>query len=328
MKKRILAILLALVLVVAFVAACNGDNDAPAADEPAADDTMRGIFITQDLSNASQAFSANEFTRIMGDFDAEVIIAGGDVADNIANIERAIADGLDFIFINPNDIYAIIPALERAREEGIIVGLFSSQPPADVPDYPFDFFAGSDDVLGGIQAGEFVMTQFPDGANFVEIGGQAGHIAATSRHDGFREGIDTSLIIELDSQFVSGPWVADEARDIMEDFIVMYGDQIDIVWTHWDHGASGVIEAVLAAGIDPADIFIIGYDGNSTGYQQVLDGYQALSVGQSFTNMAMESLRMARILFDGGTLAQGYLNWVPVDMVTIDTIHDFPWPEW
>ncbi|MCL2424974.1 MAG: sugar ABC transporter substrate-binding protein [Oscillospiraceae bacterium] len=331
MKKRILAILVALVLVFAFIAACADEpaTEAPATDveTPAAGDTMRGIFITQDLSNASQAFSASEFERLMGDFDAEVIIAGGDVADNIANIERAIAENLDFIFINPNDILAIIPALERAREEGIIVGLFSSQPPEDVPDYPFDFFAGSDDVLGGIQAGEFVMTQFPDGANFVEVGGQAGHIAAVSRHDGFRQGIDTSLIIELDYRFVTGPWEAAEARSIMEDFLVMYGDEIDIVWTHWDNGASGVIEAVLAAGIDPTDIFIIGYDGNSVGYQQVLDGYQALSVGQSFTNMASESLRMARVMFDGGTITER-LNWVPVDMVTIDSIHDFPWPEW
>jgi ribose transport system substrate-binding protein len=288
---------------------------------------MRGIFITQDLSNASQAFSAKEFERLMGDHNAEVIIAGGDVADNIANIERAIADKMDFIFINPNDIMAIIPALENAREAGIIVGLFSSQPPEDVPNYPYDFFAGSDDVKGGIQAGEFVMSQFPDGANFVEVGGQAGHIAATSRHDGFRQGADTSKIIELDSQFVQGPWQSEEARNIMADFITKHGDAIDIVWCHWDNGASGVIEAVVAAGIDPKEIFIIGYDGNSVGYQQVKDGLQALSVGQSFTNMAVESLKMARVIYDGGTVPNK-LNWVPVDMVTIDSIDNFPWPDW
>jgi len=321
MKKRILAILFALVLVVGFVAACGGDDDAR---EPGG--LMRGIFITQDLSNASQAFSANEFQRLMGDYNAEVIIAGGDVADNIANIERAIADGLDFIFINPNDIMAVIPGLTAAREAGIIVGLFSSQPPEDVADYPYDFFAGSDDILGGEQAGKFVSEQFPDGANFVEIGGQAGHIAATSRADGFRRGIAAN-IIELDSQFVPGPWVADEARGIMEDFLIMYGDDIDIVWCHWDHGAAGVIEAVVASGRDASDIFIIGVDGNSTGYQQVVDGLQALSVGQSFTNMAAKSLELARIMFDGGTVAEK-LNWIPLDMVTIDTYQTFPWPDW
>jgi len=320
MKKRILAILLVVAMAVVLLAACDGGGGA--ARQPG--DSARGIFITQDLSNASQNFSADEFKRLMGNYNIELQIAGGDVADNNRNIDLAIAEKMDMIFINPNDIEAVIPGLTRAREAGIIVGLFSSQPPTD--DYPFDFFAGSDDEKGGIQAGEFVSTQFPNGANFVEVGGQAGHIAATKRYDGFRQGIAAN-IIELDSQFVPGPWQTDEARTIMEGFLVAY-DNIDIVWCHWDNGASGVIEAAQAAGrLD--EIFIIGYDGNSTGYQQVKDGVQALSVGQSFTNMAMKCLELARKMLDGGTLsANERISWIPVDMVTRDTIDSFPWPAW
>jgi len=312
-----------LVLAAGLLAACGGGETEAPARKPG--DSARGVFITQDLSNASQAFSSKEFQRLMGGYNIELSIAGGDVDDNIANIERAIADGLDVIFINPNDIYAVIPALERARAAGVLVGLFSSQPPEDQPHYPFDFFCGSDDVLGGIQAGEFVSSQFPNGANFVEVGGQAGHIAAISRADGFRAGI-ASNIKELGAQFVPGPWVADEARGIMEDFLVTFGDDIDIVWCHWDHGAGGVIEAVRASGRNPADIFIIGYDGNSTGYQQVKDGIQALSVGQSFTNMAVKSLENARAMLDGKAVRQ--INWIPVDMVTPATWDTFPWPDW
>jgi len=110
----------------------------------------------------------------------------------------------------------------------------------------------------------------------------------------------------------------------MEGFLVQF-DNIDIVWCHWDNGASGVIEAAQAAGrLD--EIFIIGYDGNSTGYQQVKDGVQALSVGQSFTNMADKSLELARKMLDGGTVEK--INWIPVDMVTLETLNDFPWPAW
>jgi len=318
MKKRILAIVLALTLVVAFVAACG--DDGKAARQPG--DSARGIFITQDLSNASQNFSADEFKRLMGNYNIELQIAGGDVADNNRNIDLAIAEKMDVIFINPNDIEAVIPGLTRAREAGIIVGLFSSQPPDEV-NYPYDFFAGSDDYLGGIQAGEFVSKQFPNGANFVEVGGQAGHIAATKRYDGFRDGIAAN-INELASQFVPGPWQTDEARTIMEGFLVQF-DNIDIVWCHWDNGASGVIEAAQAAGrLD--EIFIIGYDGNSTGYQQVKDGVQALSVGQSFTNMATKSLENARAMLDGKSVEK--INWIPVDMVTLDSLNSFPWPAW
>jgi len=319
MKKRILAILLAAVLVMAVVAACD---DGKAAREPG--DLIKGVFITQDFSNASQAFSAKEFERLMGDYNAEIKVTGGDVDHNISNIEQAIADKLDVIFINPNDSMAVIPALTRAREAGIIVGMFSHVPPTD--DYPCDFFVGSDDELGGIQAGEFVSSKFPNGANFVEVGGQAGHSAAQKRHDGFQKGKADNIVM-LASQFVPGPWTGSEARAIMEDFLVMYGDDIDIVWCHWDHGAAAVIEAVEASGRNASDIFIIGVDGNSVGYQAVKDGIQALSVGQSFTNMAAKSLEFARQMLDGGAKPQ-LMNWVPLDMVTIDTWNNFPWPEW
>ena len=320
MKKRILAILLVITLVVVLAAACDGGGKK----ERQPGEQIRGVFITQDFSNASQAFSASEFQRLMGDYNAEIMVTGGDVDHNIANIEQAIADKLDVIFINPNDSMAVIPALTRARDAGIIVGMFSHVPPTD--DFPCDFFVGSDDELGGEQAGKFVSEKFPDGANFVEVGGQAGHSAATKRHDGFRKGI-ASNIIELDSQFVPGPWTGSEARAIMEDFLVMYEDQIDIVWCHWDHGAAAVIEAVVASGREASDIFIIGVDGNSVGYQAVKDGIQALSVGQSFTNMAAKSLELARQMLDGGAAPQ-LMNWIPLDMVTIDTWNTFPWPEW
>jgi len=358
MKKRISAILLALVFIVGFVAACSNapvicecvccSNEAPTpeVESPAAEteipeveapieqsreasDVARGVFITQDMSGASQPFSWYEFQRLMGDYNLELTVNAGDAVDNVASIEKAIADNLDVIIINPNDIEVIIPALTRAREAGIIVGLYWAQPPSD--NYPFDFFVGSDDYLGAKQAGEFVSKLFPEGANFVEVGGQAGHTAATSRYLGFRTGI-ASNIIELDSLFVPGPWQADEARGAMEYFLSTFGDEINIVWCHWDNGASGVIEAVHSSGriagtdIAAGEIFIIGFDGSSIGYQQVMDGVQTLSVGQSFTNMIIKSLELARIMLDGGTVEK--MNWIPYDMVTLDTIHTFPWPEW
>jgi len=327
MKKRVSAILLALVLILCLVAACS-DKSAPVVGAAA-----RGVYIAIDyMSGSSLRFDRDEFQRLMGDYNIELTVEIGNVADNISAIEQAIEDSLDVIFINPNDIESVIPALTRAREAGIIVGLFSSHPPLDeYPDYPFDFFAGTDDYLGGVQAGEYVSERFPDGANFVEVGGQTGHIAAINRHEGFRDGIAAN-IVELDSQFVPGSWRTDEAREIMEDFLLIYGDEINIVWCHWDNGASGVIEAVQNAGKVPGtdiaagEIFIIGYDGNGTGYKQVEDGFQALSVGQSLTNMAMRCLENARIMLDGGTVDK--MNWIPHDMVTLETIDNFPRPEW
>jgi len=345
MKKRIPSFLLTLIIALTLVVACS-DNEAqvepsastspteptpevavaetPESEAPAADGIARGVFITLDLSSASQMWKVDELRRLMGDYDVDMTWFSGDANDNISSIEQAIADGCDVIFINHFGIEGLIPELTRAREAGVIVGLFGSQPPLDEhPDYPFDFFVGSDEYFGGVQAGEFVSEQFPDGATFVEVGGQAGHIAAIERHEGFHDGINAN-IIELASQFVPGPWRSDEARTIMEEFLVQF-DNIDIVFCHWDNGATGVIEAVEAAGrLD--EIYIIGFDGNNVGFQQVKDGVQSLSVGYSFTNTVIKLLELARIKLDGGTVDK--INWIPYNMVTLETIDTFTWPEW
>jgi len=330
--KKLLAILLALVLVVGFVAACN---DAPATTTNPAPDTapdtdatenrvFRAAFVTQAMSNESQAFSWREFQRLAPEHGFEVTVFAGEnePAVEFDGVMTAISEGFDAVFVNPSSIEGIIPALQQAKDAGLVVGMFSSSLPDEHRDV-MTFFVGSDDFLGGVQAGEFVSEHFPNGANFVEVGGQAGHSAANDRHNGFQAGIADNIVM-LESQFAPTGWNTHEALAIMEDFIVRFGDQIDIVWCHWDNGASGVIDALQSAGM--TDVFVIGVDGNRTGYAQVRAGTQALSVGQSFTNMADESLRLARIVLEGGVVEVD--NWIPLDMVTIDTIDYFVEPDW
>ncbi|MDR2571720.1 MAG: sugar ABC transporter substrate-binding protein [Oscillospiraceae bacterium] len=319
MKKRILAITVAAVMALALLAACG--DDAPADD---GDRVFRAAFVTQAMSNESQAFSWREFQRLAPEFNFELRVFAGENEPQVEfdGVLTAIADGYDAVFVNPSSIEGIVPALRQAKEAGLIVGMFSSVLPDEHKD-AMTFFVGSDDYLGGVQAGEFVSSNFPNGANFVEVGGQAGHSAANDRHNGFQSGKADNIVM-LESQFSPTGWNTHEALAIMEDFIVKYGDDIDIVWCHWDNGASGVIDALAAAGMD--GVFVIGVDGNRTGYAQVRAGVQALSVGQSFTNMAMESLRNAKTILEGGTVPLD--NWIPLDMVTIDTIDNFVEPDW
>jgi len=333
MKKRILAVLFALALMFATVAACADEAPAAPADEPAGEKTFKAMFVTQAMSNQSQAFSWKEFQRLAPEYGFEMTVGAGENEPVVEYdyILQAIAEGYDAIFVNPSDANGILPAMRQAKEAGLIVGFFSTIPEDESNFDVAHFAAGSDDVLGGIDAGKFVSSLFPNGANFVEVGGQAGHQAATDRHNGFREGINAN-INELGSQFAPTGWNTHEALSIMEDFLVRFGEDIDVVWCHWDAGAAGVIEAVEAAGFKASSvpgegIFIIGVDGSRDGYAQVRAGTQALSVGQSFTNMAAESLRLARILLEGGSLDK-FVHYIPMDMVTIENVNVLPEPDW
>jgi ribose transport system substrate-binding protein len=112
--------------------------------------------------------------------------------------------------------------------------------------------------------------------------------------------------------------------NIMDDFIVKYGDQIQGVFCHWDNGATGVIGALKNANM--TGVFVVGVDGCRAGFDQVKDGSQAVCIGQSFTNMAIQSLKNAKAALTGGTYEA--INFIPLDVVTADNIDTFPYPEW
>ena len=323
MKRGMRALALLAILIIAtgtvFAGGGGGGGSQASADLP-----YRAAFVTQAMSNESQAFSWREFQRLAPQFGFRMTMFAGEnePAVEVAGIEQAIAQRYDAIFINPSSIESIIPAITRARQAGIIVGMYSSELPPE-HQHLRNFFVGSDDFVGGQQAGQFVTQRFPNGARFVEVGGQAGHDAQIKRRDGFRAGIAQNIQI-LASQNAPTGWNTQEAQAIMEDFIVRFGTQIDGVFCHWDNGATGVIQALQNAG--RTGVFVIGVDGNRTGYAQVRAGTQALSVGQSFTNMVRQSLSNARNMLQGGNVPA--VNIIPLDMVTRDTIDSFPPPQW
>ena len=341
MSKKILVLLLALMMVVGVFACApvtapaTEATEAPAADTaateateaPAADTaatTYKAAFITQALSNESQAYSWKQLQQYAPEygFTVDVFEGQNDVQNEAKAVSTCIAQGYDAIFINPSDINAIVPSLMEAKEAGIVVGMFSSDLPAESQQYR-DFFCGVDDTMAGQTAGQAFVDHFPDGATIVEVGGQAGHDAQIKRADGFRQVIDGSKITLLDSQNCSG-WVTADAMAIMEDFIVKYGSQIQGVFCHWDNGATGVIEALKNAGMN--DVYVVAVDGCRAGYDQVKAGTQAVSIGQSFTNMAIKSLECAKTMLEGGTVDQ--INYIPLDVVTKDNVDILPYPEW
>jgi len=120
-------------------------------------------------------------------------------------------------------------------------------------------------------------------------------------------------------------WSSADSMAIMEDFIVKYGDQIQAVYCHWDVGATGCIEALKNAGM--TDVYVIGVDGCSVGYDQVREGTQALCIGQSFSQMTQDAFTCIQKLKAGETLESDVV-WTALDVVTADTIDSFPYPEW
>jgi ribose transport system substrate-binding protein len=288
---------------------------------------VKVAFIVSNQANESQAFSAKEFVKYGPDygFDVSTFDAKGDTQAESQIVTTCIAQGFKAIFVNPNDIRAIVPALKKAKEAKVIVGMFSSELIGADQQYR-DFAASSDDVLGGQLAAQQMIKAFPNGAKIVEIGGQAGHNAQLSRHDGFNgdKGIKGSKITVLDFKACQ-QWATDQAQAIMEDDIVKYGKDIQGVFVHWDNGATGVIQAAKAAGLK--NLFIVGVDGNKAGYVQVKSGDQAVSIAQDFTAMAKKELQLAKDAL-AGKKANPAFNVIPQIIYDKASVAKYPLPQW
>lgn len=345
--KKLIALLLAVVMVLGMVA-CAAKTDAPeekptdAQTEQPADTTdpaeensgeeettapagdVKVAFITQSLSNASQAYAWSQFEKYAPEYGFTVTLfdENYDAQNGAAAISTCIAQGYTAICMNPTDPSALIPAIMEAKEAGVIIGMYSSEIPEGYEEYR-DFMCGTDDIMCGEVAAQTLMEAFPDGCNVVEVGGQSGHSAQIKRHDGFFNTINDSVTV-LDSTDCEA-WATDDAMSIMEDFIVKYGSDIDAVYCHWDVGATGCIEALKNAGME--DVYVIGVDGCSVGYDQVIEGTQALCIGQSFSQMTQDAFDCITTVMNGGTL-DNQVVWTALDIVNAETVGSFPYPEW
>jgi len=311
--KKMLVLMMAMVML-------SGCVGSALTDEP-----TRAAFIAPSLANPFLASSWSQFQQHMGEygFDMTFFEGGSEVQKELANVRQCIAEGYEVIFVNPSDHDAIIPSLIEAKEAGLIVGVFASIDLSEDARQYHDFYVGYDDVIAGEAAAAAFVAQFPEGANVIEISGQDGHDAMIKRRDGFRNGIQGTDIVVLDSQNCNG-WVTADAMAITEDFIVKYGDEIEGVFCHWDNGATGVLEALHNAGM--TDVYVVGVDGNRVGYKQVREGTQAVSIGQSFTEMAKKSMEYARALLDGEPVER--INFIPHDIVTLENVDILTEPEW
>lgn len=311
-KNRVLVIALAL-----LVAAVFGAN---------AQAKVKAAFIISNMANESQAFSQKMFLKYGAEygFDMYTFDAKGDTQAESQIVTNCIAQKFKVIFLNPNDINAIVPSLMKAKQAGIIVGMFSSDLAASNQKYR-DFYAGVNDTMAGQQAAAAFKAKFPKGAKIVEIGGQAGHDAQIKRHDGFNGAIKGSNIQVIDYK-ACNQWSTSDALTIMENMIVKYGKEIQGVFVHWDNGATGVIQAAKAAGMN--DLFIVGVDGNRAGYVQVQSGDQSVSIAQDFTVMTKKDLELAKAVVSGKKVDP--INFVPLTVVdkALITSGGFDMPEW
>ena len=282
-------------------------------------------FLPGTLSNQSQAYAAKMFKKYGADFGFDILVLDSPNADpavQAENVNRCIAQGVEVIAVNPNDIITIVPSLKKAKEAGIIICLFSSDLPQQLSNIR-DIFCGVDDTVAGEVAAQAFIDKFPDGAKIVEIGGQAGHDAQIKRCQGFHKIISGSNIDVLASQSCNS-WSTADAKKIMEEYVALFGDEINGVFCHWDNGAAGIIEALEEAGME--NIYLVAVDGCKIGFKHILEGKQNITIAQSIEDISKTTMERAHQKLNGQDIEA--VNIIAFITIGKDNINDYEIPEW
>ncbi len=274
--KKLIALLLALVMVLGLVA-CGAKEEAAApeaeaAPEAAADEELFIGWIACDFSAPSVARSREGAEAKAEELGIKIVTldSAGDVQKEADNALNLLSQGVDGIIIEPNDMAAFVPIAQQIKDEGVPLIVFCQEFEEQYQDLRI-CYVGCKDYDCGVFAGEEAIRCLgEEGGNVVIVNGMVGSTPQIQRGKGFRDAIEGhENIVVLEEQ--CSPWDRAKAVEIMEDFITRYGEDIDLVYAMDDNLAIGAVEALRSAGLS-GKIPVIGYNGMSDAFELIKSG--------------------------------------------------------
>lgn len=204
----------------------------------------------------------------------------GDHETQVQAIETCIADGAKGILIAASDTSSIVPAVQQAREAGLVViALDTPLNPIDAADATF----ATDNFLAGELIGKWAAAQLGDAAADAKIAmldlAVSQPTVGVLRDQGFLTGFGIDVMDpnkwgdEEDPRIVGNDVTQgneEGGRRAMESLLAS-DPMINVVYTINEPAAAGAYEALKAIGREN-DVLIVSVDGGCPGIQNVADG--------------------------------------------------------
>lgn len=237
----------------------------------------------------------------------------GDNQSQVTAIENMVTAGVKGILITPSDTKAIVPAIQKAREKGVLV--IALDTPTDPQDATDALFA-TDNYKAGLLIGQYakaVMGGKPVKIATLDLA--PGITVGILRHNGFLAGFGIPNIdakktdLATDASVVCSQDTAGDqskGQTAMENCLQKDPD-INLVYTINEPAAFGAYTALKAAGKDK-NVLVVSVDGGCKGVQGVKDGQIAATSQQYPLKMATQGVDAIVAYAQNGTKATGYTD--------------------
>ena len=291
--KKILAMLLAVVMVVGLFAACGAKTEeAPAAEAPAADGAiLAGKTVGFAQTDSMSSWRTTETDSIKASVEAAggtfvVKDAQGDIATQASDVADLIALGVDYLVVAPLEDNGLQDVLIEAMEAEIPV-ILVDRAIAGEAGVHYTTAIASDFVWEGAQCAEALNAALPEGGNVVIINGGYESSTSTDRQKGFVDGLNDNFTVVAEQ---NANWLMAEAQDVMENIIqAQGGENIDAVFAVTDDMVQGAMNALEANGLVLGqDVLTMGIDGTRAALESVEAGTQLASCTCTLPKLAPE----------------------------------------
>jgi inositol transport system substrate-binding protein len=201
------------------------------------------------------------------DMKVELIITDAQrtAEKQVQQVESFIAQKVDAIILNPCEVEASSPAVDKARAAGIPVVNVNSETKSRP-----DAFVGSNDETSGEMAMEYLAKALNGKGNIVVMDGYMGQAAQIHRAAGASRVLAKYPLIKVLAE-QTAEWDRAKAMTLMENWIQSYGPKINAVFAHNDEMGLGALQALEQAKLKDK-VVLVSIDAIADALQAVKDG--------------------------------------------------------
>lgn len=318
--KKVVTLILALALVLAFVPAMA---EAKGGDVNGDGKIIVG-YISKNLTDPFHApinsYAEERMNQLVADgvIDEWTGILDGNT-DGARQVDLAadcVGQACDYVIILPAESVASDPALLNMTDAGVKVVVVNSK--TESTDALALTYCGSDDVYAGELMANYVNEKCPDGGVYLHCQGVIGNSAQIQRGEGILNviGDDPKWTLAAD---VPCDWAADKATNAAQDFMNQYGDELVAIICDNDDMSSAAQTACNEAG--RSDIVCIGVDGNQGPLGMVKAGTLGATVLQDGVGQLTAGIDAIVADINGETVEKEYV--VPFVLVTSENVDQY-----
>jgi len=301
---------IALCVVVLIIASCGKQTGNEAGKKP-----VIGVSLLN-LSSEYIVMLDKAIEAKGGEVGVQLVVTDAQLSADkqVQQVESFIAQKVDAIILNPCEVEASSPAVDKAVAAGIPIVNVNSETRST----PTAFVGSHDEESARIAMG-YIAQRLNGKGNIVMMQGPMGQAAQIKREQGAREVLAKNPGIKLVADQAAG-WDRAKAMGLMENWIQSYGDKINAVFAQNDEMEMGALLALEQAKLKNK-VLVVSVDAIADALQAVKDGRLDATVFQDAKGQGANAVEVAlKILRKQPYEKQVF---IPFQLVTKDNVANY-----